>query len=68
MGDIHSVGGDVPAPLPKLAGMAVEAVVATAVVIEVGAEESGTEAVEEAVADEDTTAAEAAPEDSQDDA
>ena len=67
-GDIHTVGGDEPAPKPKKAAKAVEAVEATAVVIEDGAEESGTEAVEEAVADEDTTAAEAAPEDSQDDA
>ena len=64
-GDIHTVGGDEPAPKPKKAAKAVEAVAA---VTEDVAEESGTEVVEAAATDEDTTAAEAAPEDSQDDA
>ncbi len=64
-GDIHTVGGDEPAPKPKKAAKAVEAVAA---VTEDVAEESGTEAVVEAVTEEDTAATEAAPEDSQDDA
>ncbi|MFC2153497.1 30S ribosomal protein S16 [Actinomycetota bacterium] len=64
-GEIHTVGGDEPAPKPKKATKAVEAV---AEATEDVAEESGTDAVDEVVADEDTAATEAAPEDSQDDA
>ena len=64
-GEIHTVGGDESAPKPKKAAKAVEAV---AEVTEDVAEESGTDGVDEVVADEDTAATEAAPEDSQDDA
>ena len=62
-GDIHTVGGDEPAPKPKKAAKAPEAVVE---VTEDVAEEPGADVVGEAATDGDTAGA--TPEDSQDDA
>ena len=64
-GDIHTVGGDEPAPKPKKPAKAAE--VADAVTEDV-ADGSATDVVVEAATDEDATTTEAAAEDSQDDA
>jgi small subunit ribosomal protein S16 len=64
-GDIHTVGGDEPAPKPKKAAKAVEA---TDVVTEDVADGSAPDAVDEAATDADTAATEVAIEDSQEDA